>query len=154
MNTTRIQRQKNLRVTLYKACLNILNVSVTRIQKQGSGCNIPGYGAAYKYGGKLDAIAILLGADSIRSYMFETIDSENMRKIVQAISRKYRVRIDTSESYSNFVKFLQSLQDAHDEAFDEYTADPDEDGMKVFTLKAGDIHNELSLRIKAEESKN
>lgn len=156
MNTisARTLRQKNLRIALYKACLNILNISVTRIQKQGAGCNIPGYGAAYKYGGKLDAIAILLGPDSIRSNMFETISSESMKKIVNAISRKYQVRIDTHESYSNFVKFLQDLQDAHDFSFDEYTADADSDSMGEFTLRAGDIHNALVERIKAEESKN
>ena len=117
----------------------ILEISIVRICKQGSGCNIDGYGAAYKYRDKCDSLAILVGKEKIRHGSFNDIKHDTMKYLVHSIAKKFGVRIDTSPTYTLFVEFLAKLQDAHDDSFDQYRNNGIIDTMQHFLNQCENI---------------
>ena len=125
------------------ACKQMLATSVARIQKQGSGCAHPKTGACYKYAGKRDAIAILINPEIIRSMSYGLISSDEQSYIVNAIMHKYQLRVDDSTVRVKVKVFLQQLQDAHDQAFDQYNGIP-ENPMEYFLAKCKEIEQSLN----------
>ena len=115
---TRISNIVNNRKKLNNKCLAVLKTSMSRIQKQGCGCSIDGVGAVYKNGKLRDAIAILIAPSQISNHTYGEISEDEQKYIVKKIAAMYSVRCDNAVEYSTFVKFLQDLQDAHDDAFD------------------------------------
>ena len=143
----RVQRKLNDLVKLHKTCRKMLADSKAAIIKQGGGCNIPGYGAAYKYQGASDALAILLNQDYVRSGWYQTIDSEELRRMVRMLAGRYGANIETPELRSAFVEFLRNVQDAHDAAFDEYNNRGVNDPMALFVYKMDVIDHMLVTEI-------
>lgn len=121
MRYATLSRMKELQEYNYSRYVIIAKDFLSRITKQGSGCNVPGYGAAYysEVDKTLDPIGLVLGFQAIKK-SFGTISSEEQRHLVRLLSRKYEVNTETDKAYSEFVSFLQECQDAHDAAFDEY----------------------------------
>lgn len=130
------------RTKTLNACKNMLATSVSRIQKQGYGCTHPKTGACYKHAGKRDAIAILIDANLIRSISYGPISSDEQSYIVNAIMHKYQLRIDDSNVRVKVKKFLQKLQDAHDQAFDQFNNTPNP--MEYFINECKLIENSLN----------
>ena len=131
------------RTKTLNACKQMLAVSVARIQKQGGGCTHPKTGACYKYSGKRDAIAMLINPEIIRSMSYGLISSDEQSYIVNAIMNKYQLRVDDSYMRSKVKLFLQQLQDAHDQAFDQYNGIP-ENPMEYFLTKCQEIEQSLN----------
>lgn len=132
-----------IRTKTLNACKQMLATSVARIQKQGSGCTHPNTGACYKYAGKRDAIAILIDPKIIRSMSYGLISSDEQSYIVNAIMNKYQLRVDDAYMRSKVKTFLQQLQDAHDQAFDQYNGIP-ENPMEYFLTKCQEIEQSLN----------
>ena len=126
MNTVFNARIKKLylnKAKLIRQCIAILGISKQRILKQGGGCVIPRMGASYKYKFNRDSIAILLNFSDIKNSTYGEISEDSQRYIVKLIAKKFSVNIEQYTSYDYFIKFLQMLQDAHDNAFDVYIND-------------------------------
>ena len=140
----RVQNKITDLVKLHKTCRRMIADSKAAIIKQGGGCNVPGYGAAYKYQNKSDALAILLNQSDVRSRWYQTIDSEELRPMVRMIAARYNANITTPELRSAFVEFLRNVQDAHDAAFDEYNNREVNDTMALFVYKM-DVIDQLLI---------
>ncbi len=123
--TTRLKRLNSNKAKLIRQCYAILGISKHRIIKQGSGCIIPGVGASYKYKYTRDSIAIVLNFSQIKNTTFGEISDDSQRYLIKLIAKKFNVNIESYNNYAYFVKFLQMLQDAHDNAFDPYINDID-----------------------------
>lgn len=121
MRIAALNRIKELQSYNWKHYQIIIDDFIRVIKKQGSGCNVPGYGAAYysEVDKTLDPIGLVLGFQAIRTY-YGCISDESQRHLVRLLSRRYRVNTETDKAYSEFVEFLQECQDIHDFAFDEY----------------------------------
>ncbi len=139
----RIESAKN---NTLKSCLHLLDISVSKIQRQQSGCFIPKLGACYSDGVKRDAINMLLKG-RIPFSMYQVISSEEMRPYVRKIAQEHCVNIDAPIAYGIFVDFLQKLQDAHDEAFDEYYWSLLENRMEAFVENCNKIREQLEMEI-------
>lgn len=129
-----------------QSCLHLLNISVTKIKNQGSGCFIPKIGASYYDGTKRDSINMLL-KERIPFNMYHVISSDDMKKYVNKIAATHDVRIDTPIARGIFVDFLQKLQNAHDQAFDEYENPKLEDRMEAFITNCDKIKETLNMEI-------
>lgn len=139
---TRISNIVNNRKKLANKCLAVLKTSMMRIRKQGCGCSIDGVGAVYKNGKLRDAIAILLAPSQISNHTYGEISEDEQKYIVKKIAAMYSVRCDIAVEYSTFVKFLQDLQDAHDDAFDCFNQ-VDGDRMQFFIDRCNKIKESL-----------
>lgn len=139
---SRTQRIINNRKKLISKCLAILKTSVGRIQKQGCGCTIDGVGSVYKNGTLRDAIAILLAPSAIHNHTYGEISEDDQSYIVKKIASMYSVRYDLPADREFLVKFLQQLQDAHDNAFDGFNH-VDGDRMQFFLSECGKIKDSL-----------
>lgn len=139
----RIESVKNKTL---KSCLYLLDISVSKIQRQKSGCFIPKLGACYSDGVKRDAINMLL-KERIPFGEYQTISSEDMNRYVNKIAQTHSVNIDTPIARGIFVDFLQKLQDAHDEAFDEYYCSFLENRMEVFVENCDKIREQIEMEI-------
>lgn len=145
MNTaihTRTQTVMKNRQKLVSKCLAILKTSVGRIQKQGCGCTLDGVGAVYKNGNLRDAIAILLAPSAIYNHTYGEISEDEQAYIVKKIASMYSIRYDLSADRQFLVKFLQQLQDAHDNAFDGFNH-VDGDRMEFFLSECDKIKDNL-----------
>ena len=117
---------------------NIVNTSMNRIKKQGRGCNIPGYGAAYRHNMLKDAIAVLVQSDQIPKHLFTEISSEPAQSLVTAIKKKF-----TIVNRHTLIDVLQQLQDAHDDAFDEFRNQNIQDPMQFFIDRCNQIKESI-----------
>ena len=145
MNTaihTRTQTVMKNRQKLVSKCLAILKTSVGRIQKQGCGCTLDGVGAVYKNGNLRDAIAILLAPSAIYNHTYGEISEDEQAYIVKKIASMYSIRYDLPADRQFLVKFLQQLQDAHDNAFDGFDH-VDGDRMEFFLSECDKIKDNL-----------
>jgi len=145
MNTaihTRTQTVMKNRQKLVSKCLAILKTSVGRIQKQGCGCTLDGVGAVYKNGNLRDAIAILLAPSAIYNHTYGEISEDEQAYIVKKIASMYSIRYDLPADRQFLVKFLQQLQDAHDNAFDGFNH-VDGDRMEFFLSECDKIKDNL-----------
>ena len=138
----RTQRIIDNRKKLASKCLAILKTSVGRIKRQGCGCSIDGVGAVYKNGKLRDAIAILLSPSEIYNHTYGEISEDDQKYIVKKIASMYSIRYDIAVEYAAFVSFLQSLQDAHDNAFDCFNP-VDGDRMQFFLNECNKIKESL-----------
>jgi hypothetical protein len=77
---------------------------------------------------------------------YQTISSEEMRRYVTRIAQTHSVNIDTPIARGIFVDFLQRLQDAHDEAFDEYETHL-ENRMASFVEACDKIREQIEMEI-------
>lgn len=139
---TRTQNIIKARRKLVSKCVAILKTSVGRIQKQGCGCTLDGVGAVYKNGTLRDAIAILLAPSAIHNHTYGEISEEEQFYIVKKIARMYSVRYYLPVEREFLVKFLQQLQDAHDNAFDGFNH-VDGDRMQFFLSECDKIKDSL-----------
>lgn len=98
----------------------ILNVIKEKITKFG-GCFIKNYGPAYYNSDEFtrDPIGHLLKISDLRGH-FGTIDSEAQKPLIRKISNKFGLNLSNTIEYEKFTKFLQLIQDAHDELFDKF----------------------------------
>lgn len=117
---------------------NIINTSMNRIKKQGRGCNIPGYGAAYRHNTLKDSIAVLVQADQVPKSLFTEISSDPAASLVTAIKTKF-----TIANRPLLVHVLQQLQDAHDDAFDEFRNQHIQDPMQFFIDRCNQIKESI-----------
>ena len=78
---------------------------------------------------------------------YQTISSKEMRRYVTRIAQTHSVNIDTTIARGIFVDFLQRLQDAHDEAFDEYETPNLENRMEAFVETCDKIYEQLTMEI-------
>lgn len=117
---------------------NIINTSMARIKKQGRGCNIPSYGAAYRHNMLKDSIAVLVQADQVPKSLFTEISSDPAASLVTAIKTKF-----TIANRPLLVHVLQQLQDAHDDAFDEFRNQTIADPMNYFIGRCEQIKETL-----------
>lgn len=92
---------------------------------------MPGVGAVYKYNGKRDAIGILVEISQIYNHTYGEISDDEQKYLVNLIAKRFSVNITNEQNREYFKSFLQKLQDAHDDAFDEYNAEI-EDRMSFF----------------------
>jgi hypothetical protein len=107
--------------------LDVVDVVVGRIEKQGGGCSHPASGACYSYGGKRCAIGLLLKPDELKGIQYTTISSEANRKHLSKIISRFSLTT-TVDSHRGFVvEFLQRIQDAHDNAYDTFNRVDDRD---------------------------
>lgn len=143
-NTVQIRTQRIIdnRKKLTNKCLAILKTSVGRIKRQGCGCSIDGVGAVYKNGKLRDAIAILLSPSEIYNHTYGEISEDDQKYIVKKIASMYSIRYDIAVEYAAFVSFLQSLQDAHDNAFDCFNH-VEGDRMEYFLTECNKIKESL-----------
>lgn len=139
---TRTQRIINNRKKLISKCLAILKTSVGRIQKQGCGCTKDGVGAVYKNGTLRDAIAILLAPSVIHNHTYGEISEDDQAYIVKQIASRYSIPYAMAPDREFLVKFLQQLQDAHDNAFDGFNQ-VDGDRMQFFLSECDKIKDIL-----------
>lgn len=130
------------RAKLVSKCLAILNTSIGRIQKQGGGCSIDGIGAVYKNGTQRDAIAILLAPSAIKNHTYGEISEEDQGYIVKQICNLYSIQYAMIPDREFLIKFLQQLQDAHDNAFDCFNP-VDGDRMQFFLNECNKIKESL-----------
>lgn len=100
----------------------MMTVAVNRIVSQKSGCFIPGVGVSFiNYKNQTrDPIGHLLGYADLKGY-WGLISSEAQKPLVSKIRNKYGINISHSSENDRLVGVLQSMQDAHDAAFDEYS---------------------------------
>lgn len=139
----RIESAKN---NTLKSCLHLLDISMSKIRQQQSGCFIPKLGACYSDGVKRDAINMLL-KERIPFSMYQVISSEEMNRVVTKIAHTHCVNIDTPIKRRIFVDFLQKLQDAHDQAFDEFNLPNLENRMEVFVENCNKIREQIEMEI-------
>jgi hypothetical protein len=115
--------QRNFKISKYNKSKmhQILNLVRDKIVAQGQGCFIPGQGVSMCNRANItfDPIGILLGAAAVKGYWHE-ISAEESKPLRNKIFTKYQINITRDSERANFVNFLQDLQDAHDEAFDEF----------------------------------
>ena len=135
---------KRNRSKLIKQCMIILDISKNRIIKQGKGCIVPDYGASYKYKYDRDTIGILLNFSQIKNSTYGEISEDSQKYLVNLISKKFNVNIDTYTRRDYFVKFLQNLQDLHDNSFDGYNNDI-QDRMTYFKEECNKLYNSLNI---------
>jgi hypothetical protein len=124
------------RMKIQKQNSNNLNKMVTlaidRISSQRSGCFIPGVGVSfinYKNNTR-DPIGHLLGYADLKGY-WGLISSESQKPLVNKIRNKFGINISHASENDRLVNILQSLQDAHDSAFDEYNNHVSEDWKRM-----------------------
>jgi hypothetical protein len=137
---------ESAKTNILKSCLNLLDISVSRIQRQKSGCFVPKLGACYSDGVKRDSINMLL-KERIAFRAYQTISSEEMRRYVRKIAQAHSVNIDAPIARGIFIDFLQKLQDAHDEAFDEYHSPNIPNRMEAFVDSCNKIKEQLTTGI-------
>ena len=113
---------------------NIIVTSMNRIKKQGRGCNIPGYGASYRHNHLKDSIAVLVQSEQVPKNLFTEISSDPAQALVTAIKNKF-----TISNRSRLIDVLQKLQDAHDDAFDEFRNQGISDPMQYFLDRCNQI---------------
>lgn len=123
-------------------CIRLLNIAVKHIHEQGGGC-YDRMGAAYKANGRKDVIAVLASGQSIRSNTFGVISGEEQKYIVTRIVKRHNINADRQETRGFLVKFLQQLQDAHDDAFDPFNV-VDGNRMELFDTKIKSIRENLN----------
>lgn len=99
-----------------RKCVNLLDIAVNAMIKQGDGC-YNDMGAAYKTKNRKDVISALCAGNIIGSHLFRPIGDYDMRKIVTHIITRHQM--DPNQR-PFIVNFLQQLQDAHDNAFDPF----------------------------------
>lgn len=99
----------------------ILGIVINKILRQNSGCVIDGYGVAYiNYKDHTrDPIGHLLNYSDIKGY-WGVISDEAQKPLVAKIRNRFGINISHYSEYERLVNFLQSIQDAHDTAFDCY----------------------------------
>lgn len=145
MKTKNLIRMKELQENNWEKYKIVINDFVRVIKKQGSGCNVPGYGAAYysEVDKTLDPIGLVLGFQAIRTY-YGVISEEAQSHLVQLLARRYRVNTETDKAHSEFVTFLQECQDIHDFSFDEYY-EVDGNRLEKYLVEMTELKEKYSL---------
>jgi hypothetical protein len=117
----RLSRLKEVAEYNHAQYVIIVRDFLKRILKQGCGCNVPGYGASYynNFNKSFDPVGLVLGFEMIRKH-YGLISAVEQKPLIKKLARKYAVNIETDKEYSNFVDFMQTLQDIHDFTFDEF----------------------------------
>ncbi len=113
------------------------------VQKQGCGCNVPNYGASYynNYNKTFDPIGLVLGFEAIRKH-YGVISAPEQKPLIKKFARKFLVNIETDKTYSEFVDFMQELQDIHDFAFDEFYPSV-LDRMLVYEVRMKEFYDKI-----------
>lgn len=126
----------------------MMTVAVNRIVSQKSGCFVPGVGVSFiNYKNQTrDPIGHLLGYADLKGY-WGLISSEAQKPLVSKIRNKYGINISHSSENDRLVDVLQSMQDAHDNAFDEYNNIVPEDWKRMdnFICSCEDIKIKYNL---------
>ena len=154
-NQTILKHSKQERIFL-KSCVHILDLAVNKIKRQGDGCSIPDTGAAYLSRGKRDAIAILVPPGMFRSG-FREISDDSMKYLVTAIAQRHQVDLTVGNHRIRFVNFLQTLQDHHDAAFDDYNVyhkNTNQTRMEYFINVTATMREKLQHQISLRNATN
>ena len=118
---------------------------MSKITKQGGGCNIAGLGAGYhiKKTGCSDPIGLLLGY--VSRYHFGLISDEAQKPLVDKVITKFKFDDSQYSERHKLVKLLQRLQDAHDSAWCEFSLNKPIEPMDYFLMQCEEIKKEFRL---------
>ncbi len=100
---------------------NILAIIKDKISNQGSGCFIPNQGVAYwnPKNSTRDPIGHLLTVPDLKGH-FGPIYEEAQKSLLRKIINKFQIDVSRDAERTKFITFLQDIQDAHDDVFDEF----------------------------------
>lgn len=124
----------------------VLEVVRTNIYTKG-GCFIENVGVSYynPKNGTRDPIGWLLTPRDVKQH-FGLIKDDAQKPLVRKIEKRFGINVSREQERQRFVKFLQALQDAHDEVFDEFNNDePKENRISLFGGKCNQIANEYGI---------
>jgi len=141
-----IARNIKTRKTNSNKMLSMLNIAKTYISHNG-GCVIDGVGVAYynPITGTRDPIGCLVKVSDLKG-LYGTIESDAQKPLVRKIASKFNMNLSRDCDRSNFVKFLQALQNAHDEIFDFFNNSvPKSNHISLFNKKCDQISFEYGL---------
>ena len=122
----KIKRQNSKRLNA------VMDIAINRIVIQKSGCFISGVGVSYINYINLtrDPIGHLLGYADLKGF-WGLISSESQKPLVNKIRSKYGFDISHGSENDRLICFLQSMQDAHDLAFDEFNNPEPENSKRI-----------------------
>lgn len=138
------QLERNIRIRDHNRhqMRHLIDISIKRIQQQGDGCFIDGYGTAYRDPdtNRKDSIAIVCSIpDKYLDKHYGLISGEYQKPIVKHLIKKFMIDVSRDCERFKFIDFLQHLQDAHDIALEE------SEFMSTFKTQCEDIKKEFKL---------
>jgi hypothetical protein len=120
---TKAERRAGILKKNSAALARIVKDSKGYILNQGCGCYIEDYGVDYvdtkrKIRDSIGVLVPFYSNGKLRRH-YGLISEESQKPIVRKIQKTYHINIDVPSEYNRFIRILQELQYAHDEAFDD-----------------------------------
>lgn len=120
----------------------IIRDSKKAMISQGHGCYIADYGVDYvdtknKIRDSIGVLVPFYANGKLRRH-YGLISEESQKPIIRIIQKTYHIDISIPTEYNRFIRVLQELQFAHDEAFDG-----GRDDMDIFTTLCDNLERNV-----------
>lgn len=141
-NKVKVKKRNDTRM------MQMLSNMTSKIERQGRGCTINGYGVAYvnRKENTRDPIGWLLHGNIDTQKHFGLIGDIGQHPLVREISKTYGYENDSPAEMLRLKYFLTNVQNAHDDAFDPYSLTKKENPMQFFTDTCATIKNNIGVQ--------